>query len=63
MPRKSKLRTGTDARGFKQKRVLKQDRLQSFKTRRFGFDMDVKTKPLDSFFIKCRNYFRAGSKR
>ncbi|QEJ94001.1 hypothetical protein DWQ65_01645 [Treponema phagedenis] len=26
--------------------VLKQSNLQSFKTRRFGFDMDVKTKPL-----------------
>ncbi|QSH99873.1 hypothetical protein DWQ65_07305 [Treponema phagedenis] len=25
--------------------VLKQDRLQSFKTRRVGFDMDVKTNP------------------
>ncbi|CEM63032.1 hypothetical protein TPHV1_60020 [Treponema phagedenis] len=30
--------------------VLKQSNLQSFKTRRFGFDMDVKTKPLDSFY-------------
>ncbi|QEJ99895.1 hypothetical protein FUT84_01015 [Treponema phagedenis] len=30
--------------------VLKQSNLQSFKTRKFGFDMDVKTKPLDSFY-------------
>ncbi|EFW38253.1 hypothetical protein HMPREF9554_01226 [Treponema phagedenis F0421] len=32
--------------------VLKQSCLQSFKTRRFGFDMDVKTKPL------CRTLFK-----
>ncbi|QEJ98065.1 hypothetical protein FUT82_08690 [Treponema phagedenis] len=34
--------------------VLKQNYLQSFKTRRFGFDKDVKTKPLclTLFFIK-----------
>ncbi|QEJ94551.1 hypothetical protein FUT79_04590 [Treponema phagedenis] len=31
--------------------VLKQSSLQSFKTRRFGFDMDVKMKP------SCRTFF------
>ncbi|CEM63304.1 conserved hypothetical protein [Treponema phagedenis] len=31
--------------------VLKQDCLQSFKTRRVGFDKDDKTKP-ELFFIK-----------
>ncbi|EFW38326.1 hypothetical protein HMPREF9554_01176 [Treponema phagedenis F0421] len=35
-------RTGTDARGSTQQRRFKAGCLQSFKTRRLDFDMDVK---------------------
>ncbi|QSH93934.1 hypothetical protein C5O78_02500 [Treponema phagedenis] len=41
--RRVKLRTGTNARGSNRNDVLKQKYLQSFQTRRFGFDKDVKT--------------------
>ncbi|EFW36934.1 hypothetical protein HMPREF9554_02597, partial [Treponema phagedenis F0421] len=38
--------------------VLKQSNLQSFKTRRFGFAMDGKTKPLcRTLFIKFFTFF------
>ncbi|TYT78757.1 hypothetical protein FS559_06325 [Treponema phagedenis] len=51
--REVNFRTATDGGGSTQhprsSDVLKQSILQSFKTRRFGFDKDVKTKPLDSF--------------
>ncbi|QEK01643.1 hypothetical protein FUT84_11070 [Treponema phagedenis] len=50
--RRVKIRTATAGSGSTQQRVLKQNYLQSFKTRRFGFDKDVKTKPL------CRTLFK-----
>ncbi|QEJ93816.1 hypothetical protein DWQ65_10050 [Treponema phagedenis] len=54
--REVNFRTATDGGGSTQhprsSDVLKQSILQSFKTRRFGFDKDVKNQTVRLFFIK-----------
>ncbi|TYT78862.1 hypothetical protein FS559_06915 [Treponema phagedenis] len=51
MPRTPKLERARTPVVPNRSDVLKQSSLQSFKTRRFGFDTDGKTKP-ELFFIK-----------